>query len=81
MYYAQFFNTRTYPTKTDELLEACGDRAVVIFDGRMTLTSMIKEAERVCEQRKYAGWQMFKGETFTRSNAISKVYRTKGEQQ
>ena len=80
MYYAQFFNHRTYPAGTNEVVEACGDRAVVILDGRMSRTWMATEAERLCRQRKYAAWQLFKGETFTRSNAISRIYRTEGEQ-
>ena len=68
MYYAQFLQRGAM---TGEPIEACGDRAVIILDGRESKNTMHGFAESECNKRGYIGWQLFKGDTFTRSKPIS----------
>lgn len=72
MYYAQFFGSSALdPTK---LVEACGDRAVIILDGRENENKLVETARLECKKRGYSAWQLKKGETFTRSAVITRVY-------
>jgi hypothetical protein len=68
MLYAQFFQKSAI---SDEIIEACGDRSVVVYDGRRAVASYNDEAKRECAKRGYVGFQFFKGETFTRSSPVS----------
>lgn len=73
-YYAQFYD---YNLK-GELSEPCGDRAVIILDGRMTKANMGAIAACECKKRGYIAWAIFQG-TFTTSRRISQVwYVSKG---
>lgn len=69
MYYIQYFNGTTKES------EACGDRAVVILDGRNSLQTMKNEAIEFNGYRRpvYSAYQIFKGETFTRSQSITGI--------
>lgn len=71
MLYAQFYQKSAI---SDELVEACGDRSVVIIDGRLSNENIGKIAEECCQQRGYLAWAIFKGESFTRSNRISLLW-------
>ena len=73
MVFAQFYN-RGVITKT-ELFEACGDRSVVIYDGRLSKSTIRNDARRECIKRGYAGFAIFRGETFTRCSRISEIER------
>lgn len=77
MIFAQFFN-RNVMDET-KIIEGCGDRAVVIIDARLKPESIGQIAAQECEKRGYVAWQIFKGETFTRSAPVSQIwYVTKG---
>lgn len=76
MYYVQFFQRAVWPVGTDKIIEACGDRGVIVLDGRESKNTMHEFSERECNKRGYVGWQLFKGETFTRSRPISEFIRS-----
>lgn len=78
MYYAQFYDRAVYPPGTTELIEACGDRGVIILDGRMSRKNMLAESERICRQRRYLAYRIYHGETFTRSQPITKLNLVEG---
>lgn len=69
MVYAQFF----YVDLAGKVSEACGDRSVIILDGRCRRTWMHATAREECRKRGYAAWQLCKGDSFTRSAPISTV--------
>ena len=69
MIYAQFFQVNLAGATSD----ACGDRSVVILDGRCRRTWMEATAAEECRKRGYVAWQLCKGDTFTRSAPISKI--------
>jgi hypothetical protein len=71
MKYAQFF----YPSAVNrvELIEACGDRAVIIFDGRESRATHERIARDECAKRGYLAFQIRQGESFSRSNAASLI--------
>lgn len=72
MIYAQFFQ----PSAIDKsrLIEACGDRAVVIYDARRRLADTLADARAECAKRGFSAFQLCRGETFTRSRAISQLF-------
>lgn len=72
MYYVQFYQASAI--NPSQLIEASGDRSVVILDGRMARASMGSFAEGECLRRKYRGWRLFKGENFTRSQPVSQLW-------
>jgi hypothetical protein len=71
MIYAQFFQ----PSATDrtKLIEACGDRSVVILDARFCRTAHRSWAQEECASRGYKAWQLMKGPRFSDSRPISDV--------
>ena len=69
MIYAEFYN-RT-PTGFQA---ACGDRSVIILDGRISKPVQGAIAAEECRKRGYAAWRIFKGKSFTRSAAISQLW-------
>ena len=71
MIYAQFYQRSAI--NPHDLIEACGDRSVVIYDGRLNRASIGRDAAAEAERRGYVAWRIFKGETFTRSAAISQL--------
>ena len=71
MYYAQFYQRSAI---SDEIIEACGDRSVVILDGRCSKQWIGKTAAAECKRRGYLAWRIFKGDTFTRSAPISQMW-------
>lgn len=72
MYYAQFYQRSA--TNPEEIIEACGDRSVVILDGRCSKQWMGETAAQECKRRGYVAWRVFKGESFTRSAAVSQLW-------
>lgn len=75
MIFAQFWQMPVAgPWNNDksEPIEACGDRAVIILDGRSSLETHKEIAEITCRQRGFIGYTLHKGESFTRSNPITK---------
>lgn len=71
MYYAQFYQRSAV---SDEIIEACGDRSVVILDGRCSKQWMGETAAAECKRRGYLAWRIFRGETFTRSTPVSSLW-------
>ena len=72
MVYIQYFHKGAV---TGQNIPACGDRAVVILDGRQTLKTWHQDAVRFNGYRRevYTAYQIMHGESFTRSHAISAV--------
>ena len=71
MIYVQFYQRGVI---TGETIEACGDRAVIILDGRCSHKWMGDIAALECKHRGYVAWRIFKGESFTRSAPVSKLW-------
>lgn len=69
MKYIQFYGRSA--TNPNEIIEACGDRSVIIVDGRRNNDWVRYIAEDECRKRKYVAWGVFVGETFTRSRKVS----------
>lgn len=69
MIYAQFYTRNAIHPEL--IVEACGDRAVVIIDGRLSKQAIARIAETECMKRGYTAWAIFRGETFTRSHKVS----------
>ena len=76
MIYAQFYQRSALDAdgqKCLPLIEACGDRSVIIYDGRLRRADIGRDAAMECAKRGYAGWRIHKGETFTRSVPVSEL--------
>lgn len=67
MIYAQLYHYGT----TGDLIEACGDRSVVIIDARLRPATIGEIAAEECKKRGYVAWAIFKGESFTNSHPLS----------
>jgi len=67
--FAEFYNSTPYG-----LRPACGDRSVIILDGRLKPKSLFAISAFECERRGYAGYQIMRGESFTRARPISSLY-------
>jgi hypothetical protein len=66
--HVQFFTRSAMePTK---LVEACGDRSVIIYDGRMRLSSVTEDARVECRKRGYLAFVLRRGDSFTNSRNI-----------
>ena len=70
MIYAQFYH---YDLSGD-LVEACGDRSVVIIDARLKSRTIGEIAEEECKKRGYDAWAIFRGESFTNSDIVSEIW-------
>ena len=87
MLYAQFYKNSTgyiegtIPPQfgTPALIEACGDRAVIVLDGRVSPKSNGEIAAKECEKRGYKAWAIFRGDTFTHSKRISGPWHVQSE--
>lgn len=67
-----------------KLSECCGDRAVVVLDGRNSLETMHKDAKAFngVNRPEYKAYRIYKGESFSRSNPITNIISlTEGEVQ
>lgn len=74
MRYAQFYHMSVnydgkHPSRP---IEACGDRSVLILDGRNRVEVSASFAENECKKRRYVGFSIHEGETFNRSRQITK---------
>ena len=75
MIYAQFYQRPVNYGQPDlPLIEACGDRSVVIIDARLSRANIGRIAAAECTKRGYLAWRIFKGEAFTRSQPISQLW-------
>lgn len=83
MLYVQFFQLSTgyvagsIPPRFDAAhktaIPATGDRGVVVLDARNSRETHKRIAAAECKKRGYVAWQLFAGETFTRSRPLSQV--------
>ena len=66
-----------------DLIPACGDRAVVILDGRNRFETMVEDAIKFNGYRRpvYEAFQLFQGDSFTRCKAISEITLLKGKRE
>ena len=86
MRYAQFYQMSTgyvegtVPPRFDAAhkkpIEACGDRAVVIIDARLTPTNAAKIAREECIKRGFVGYRIFEGRSFSDAKAVSGYWPT-----
>lgn len=81
MLYAQFYQMSTgyipgtIPPQFGEplLIEASGDRSVIVLDGRILESFNLNIARQECKRRGYVGFSLHKGGTFTRSSVIREI--------
>lgn len=73
MLFAQFYNRSAI--NPADLIEACGGRAVVIYDARVRQETNLEDAKRECVKRGFAAYALFRGDTFTRSNRVTSIQR------
>lgn len=69
MIFAQFFETKL----NGKLDHALGDRSVIIIDARLKSETIGQIAAMECKKRGYEAWQIFRGDSFTRSRPVSQV--------
>lgn len=77
MMFAQFYHRAV---GSPELIEAVGDRAVIVIDGRLTKPTIARIANAVCVDRGYLAWRIHAGDTFTRSRPVSDIHLAQGAQ-
>lgn len=70
MIFATFYHKSAI---SNQLIEACGDRAVIVLDGRNTMSGRIALAKDECAKRGYLGYVLHCGDTFTRSKPITSL--------
>ena len=76
MIYAQFYHYGL----DGNLVEACGDRAVVILDARFKPVANGDIATNECKKRGYDAWAIFKGESFTNSVRVSHIWHAHAQE-
>lgn len=67
MYFAEFYNKNA----DGSLREACGDRSVLILDGREAKWSHHWHSKQWAIKHGFVAYKLCKGETFTRSSVLS----------
>lgn len=65
MRYVQFYQKSAI---SDELIEACGDRSVIILDGREKESTHKEIGFSEGKRRGYEAFRLFSGESFSRSS-------------
>ena len=75
MHFAQFYQKAVWPTGSNEIIEATGDRAVIILDGRMGWPIREAIAREECAKRGYVAYSMHIGDSFTRVTWSSAIRR------
>jgi hypothetical protein len=71
MHFASFYqNPVNYGQPDLSPVEACGDRATIILDGRSKPHTHVYIARRECIKRGYVGFTLHMGETFTRASMV-----------
>jgi hypothetical protein len=63
MIYVQFFNRRGL-----DYAEACGDRSVIILDGRSRHATHLQVGAAECRKRGYDAFQVYRGASLLRSS-------------
>lgn len=78
MIYAQFWQMSVagyWNNNTSSPVEGCGDRSVIILDGRNNVETHHEIARAECVKRGYIGYSLHRGESFTRSSTIAKFQK------
>lgn len=73
MLYVQFYQKSAI---SDDIIQGVGDRSVIILDGRNTPFTHHSISEAECKRRGYVAWQVFHGESFSRSTPIGSIRYT-----
>lgn len=71
MLFAQFYQYGVI--SKDKLIEACGDRAVIVYDARVRRETTVDDAKKECARRGYSAFALFHGDTFTRSARVTSI--------
>jgi hypothetical protein len=72
MLFAQFYQKSAIGP---EIIEACGDRSVIIYDARVHQELTIVDAVAECKKRGFVAFALFHGQTFTRSTRITSIQK------
>lgn len=72
MIFAQFYH---YGVESHSLIEACGDRSVVILDARRCYSSHFADARMECAKRNFDAWELRKGNSFSDAKPISPIVK------
>ena len=73
MRYVQFYQMSVkMPGKESKPIEACGDRSVIILDARNRIENSEALARLECQKRKYIGYSIHEGRSFTDSRQVTK---------
>ena len=76
MLFVQFFQPSAIdPTR---LVEATGDRSIVVLDGRERLSTTMAYCQAECRKRGYKAFQLNRGETFCRSSSVGDLHPVEG---
>ena len=70
MLYAQFYQKAAWPTGSEKLIEACGDRGVIILDARFAIVTNISIAIEECRKRGYLAYSLHRAENFNRRTTL-----------
>ena len=70
MIFAEFY---TRGLVSGELIPVCGDRSVVILDGRYLLEVNLDIAAYWCKHRNYDAFAICKGDSFTQSKKLTRI--------
>lgn len=70
MTFAEFYHRGVV---TGKPIPACGDRSVIILDGRNSTKTHVSIAREECRKRGYIGFTLNRGETFVRSHETRKL--------
>ena len=73
MRYIQFYQMSVaWKDNPSKPIDACGDRSVIIVDARKSINFAESLATLECKKRKYIGYSIHEGESFTRSRMVKK---------
>lgn len=70
-YFAQFFIRSAIDH--NKIVEGCGDRSVIILDGRITKKLMGEISAQECLKRGFVAWQIHQGD-FRESKPVSQIW-------
>lgn len=70
MIFVQFYTKGVY---TDSLIEAVGDRSVIILDGRNSRETHHDIAAEECRKRKYLAYQIRTGKLSSGGTPVTKI--------
>ena len=70
MYYTQFYEKGHV---SGDLIEACGDRSVIIIDGRESMETMCAFSKEHAKKRGFKAFRIMRGESFTRSSPFANM--------